>query len=128
MRTAYNDVHEFHRVFGHPACFKPTLQAEQRKHARADWIAEEVEELREAVTVEDQADAYIDILYFAVGGMVEMGIDPEPLWEIVHGANMAKVQRDGSVKRREDGKIIKPEGWQDPASLLRAEIERQRNG
>lgn len=125
MLTAYSDVHDFHRVFSHPANFTPTLQPDDRRLARADWIAEEVQELRDATTLEDQADAYIDILYFAVGGMVELGINPGPLWDIVHGANMAKVQPDGSVKRREDGKIVKPEGWQAPDELLRAEIARQ---
>ncbi len=125
MKNAYQDVHDFHRVFSHPANFTPVLQPDGRKHARADWIAEEVQELRDATTVMDQADAYIDIIYFAIGGMVEIGVDPGPLWDIVHGANMAKVQPDGSVKRRADGKIVKPEGWEAPDDKLRAEIERQ---
>lgn len=127
MRNEYNDVHDFHRIFDHPANFRPTVQPDNRKQARADWIAEETQELRDSTTVEDQADAYIDIIYFAIGGMVEIGVDPQPLWGIVHRANMAKVQPDGSVKRRDDGKIIKPIGWTAPDEAQRVEIARQRN-
>jgi len=121
----YVDVHEFHRVFDHPAHFSPVLQPADRVTARADWLDEEVGELREAKTIAEQADAYIDIIYFAVGGLVEMGVDPSELWRIVHGANMAKVQPDGSVKRREDGKIIKPEGWCEPDADIAMEIMAQ---
>lgn len=125
LSEAYRDVHEFHRVFDHPRNFTPTMQPHSRKEARADWIDEEVRELREASTLFDAADAYLDIAYFAIGGLVEMGVNPGELWRIVHGANMAKVQPDGSVKRREDGKIIKPEGWTPPDEDLKAEIARQ---
>lgn len=125
IAEAYRDVHQFHRVFDHPRNFTPTMQPHSRKEARADWIDEEVRELREASTLFDAADAYLDIAYFAIGGLVEMGINPGELWRIVHGANMAKVFPDGSVRRREDGKIIKPEGWTPPDEDLKAEIARQ---
>ena len=121
----YVDVHEFHRVFSHPARLTPGLQPADRVAARADWLDEEVGELRDAKNIYDQADAYIDIIYFAVGGLVEMGVDPSELWRIVHGANMAKVQPDGTVKRREDGKIIKPAGWRAPDEAIAEEINRQ---
>lgn len=35
-------------------------------------------------------------------------------WAEVHGSNMAKLQPDGTVLRREDGKVIKPDGWLPP--------------
>lgn len=123
--SMYEDVHAFHAAFGHPAHRSPVLQTDDRVNARRDWIAEEVDELGDALTIVDQADAYIDIIYFAIGGLVEIGVDPTNLWDIVHRANMAKVQPDGSVQRRPDGKIIKPEGWQAPEPQLVAEIERQ---
>jgi predicted HAD superfamily Cof-like phosphohydrolase len=125
MRNAYFDVHNFHRTFDHPRNLKPVLQPTDRVEARADWLDEEVIELREATTIAEQADAYIDIIYFAVGGLVEMGVNPEKLWSIVHGANMAKVWPDGTVRRRADGKIVKPDGWVAPDALIEAEIQRQ---
>jgi len=125
MRNAYFDVHDFHRTFDHPRNLRPVLQPADRVEARANWLDEEVIELREATTIAEQADAYIDIIYFAVGGLVEMGVNPEKLWSIVHGANMAKVWPDGTVRRRADGKIVKPDGWVAPDALIEAEIQRQ---
>ena len=52
------------------------------------------------------------------------GVNLSALFHIVHGANMAK--RDpatGQFLKREDGKIIKPAGWQPPD--VKAEIVRQ---
>jgi len=125
IRDAFCDVRDFHITFGHPAPPVPTVQPEDRAHKRGKWIVDEVDELQEATTLMEQADAYIDIIYFAVGGLVELGINPGPLWDIVHGANMAKRQPDGSVLRREDGKIIKPDSWVAPDAALHAELERQ---
>jgi len=44
------------------------------------------------------------------GTALEMGIDLEPHFNEVHASNMAK--RGGPV--REDGKMLKPEGWLPP--------------
>jgi predicted HAD superfamily Cof-like phosphohydrolase len=51
-------------------------------------------------------------------------MDLDPLFAIVHQANMGKVV-NGKVIRREDGKILKPAGWRDPKPLLEAETARQ---
>lgn len=55
-------------------------------------------------------DGLVDLIVVALGTAVEMGIDLDSFWEEVHRANMAKV---GGPKR-EDGKQLKPEGWQPP--------------
>lgn len=126
LRALMRDVTTFHTTFDHPVGRSgPQLQPVDRVEARSGWIDSETQELREATTVADQVDAYIDAIYFGVGGLVDIGVDAGPIWEIVHRANMAKVQPDGTVKRREDGKIIKPDGWQDPGPQIVAEVERQ---
>ena len=125
LNAAYVDVRQFHLVFGHPVADSPTLQNADRANARADWMAEEVQELRDAATIAEQVDAYIDVIYFAFGGLVEIGVEPSAVWELVHGANMAKLQPDGSVLRREDGKIIKPADWVAPDAAIAREIDRQ---
>jgi hypothetical protein len=86
---------------------------------------EELREFRAAHDVTDQADAMIDLIYFALGSLVEMGVHPSPLFAIVQKANMSKLWEDGKPRYDEDGKIVKPPGWQDPAPLLAAEIARQ---
>jgi len=82
------------------------LQPADRVEKRASWLEEEAQELREAKTIAEQADAYIDSIYFALGGLVELGVRPGEIWDLVHGANMAKVWPDGTVRRREDTKIV----------------------
>ena len=124
---AWEDVRAFHLAFDHAAPEAPELLHADLVHRRANWIEEEADELREAGTIAEQADAFIDIIYFALGGLVNLGVRPERLWDIVQNANMAKLWPDGRPHYRDgDGKVMKPAGWQDPAPLLEAEIDRQR--
>jgi predicted HAD superfamily Cof-like phosphohydrolase len=123
---AWEDVRAFHLAFAALAPEAPSLVERERVEARAAWIEEEVQELREAMTIVAQADAFIDVIYFALGGLVNLGIRPGPLWDIVQGANMAKLWPDGRPRYREgDGKVVKPDGWEDPGPKLAAEIHRQ---
>lgn len=128
LNQLWHDVRQFHITFDHPWRSKPGLQSTDRAEKRASWLEEEAQELREATTVAEQVDAYIDSIYFAVGGLVEIGVRPGTIWDLVHGANMAKVWPDGTVHRREDTKIIKPDGWVAPDAAIAAEIRRQQNG
>lgn len=89
-------------------------------------VNDEMEELVDAKNVTEQADALVDAIYYICDFAVRNGINLDPIFEIVHGANMQKVV-DGKVIRREDGKILKPEGWEDPAPKLEAEMKRQQN-
>jgi predicted HAD superfamily Cof-like phosphohydrolase len=123
---AWEDVRVFHLAFGHPAPPAPSLLPAQTAERRAAWIEEEAQELREATTLEGQADAFIDVIYFAMGGLVNLGVKPGALWDIVQAANMAKLWPDGRPRHREsDGKVIKPDGWEDPGPKLAEEIRRQ---
>lgn len=62
------------------------------------------------------ADGCADLLYVTYGTAVACGFDLEPICDLVHAANMAKV--GGPVV---NGKQLKPAGWQPPdvASELR---------
>lgn len=126
LDPAWEDVRAFHLAFGHPAGETPALLAAEAAHRRAAWIEEEAQELREATSIAEQADAFIDVIYFALGGLVHLGVRPGPLWEIVQAANMAKLWPDGRPRHRDsDGKVIKPDGWEDPGPKLAAEVRRQ---
>lgn len=55
---------------------------------------------------------------------LRLGFPMEAGWHEVHASNMAKVDKEtGKVIRREDGKILKPEGWVGPnlAAVLAGE-------
>ena len=81
-------------------------------------IQEEMKELFAAVLVTDrkeQLDALIDILVVTIGAIHSMGADAEGAWKEVMRTNFAKIdQETGKVRKREDGKVLKPVGWAPP--------------
>lgn len=81
-------------------------------------IKEEVDELQTAVDENDrveQLDALIDILVVTIGAIHSMGADADGAWKEVMRTNFAKIDRDtGKVRKREDGKVLKPLGWEPP--------------
>ncbi len=123
MNTQYRQVREFHKAFGHPAPGTPRPLEKERAGARAAWMREEVEEFIAASNIYEQADAMIDLIYFALGTLVEMGVAPDAAFDIVHAANMTKLWPDGKPRFRADGKAVKPRDWQDPEPLLREYID-----
>jgi predicted HAD superfamily Cof-like phosphohydrolase len=102
----------------------PQLLTPQGVSFITQMVHDELEELSESKSIAEQADAFVDIIYYLMDSAVRHGIDLDPLFNIVHQANLSKIV-DGKVIRRADGKILKPEGWKDPEPLLHAEIERQ---
>jgi predicted HAD superfamily Cof-like phosphohydrolase len=73
-----------------------------------------------------QVDGFADILYFGNGGFVELGVKPDRVFSCVHKSNMKKIWPDGKPHYNEDGKVVKPEGWQPPERFIEKEIERQK--
>lgn len=124
MKKEWNDVREFHEKFGHPVAERPVMIDKRRALSRAKWMQEEVAEFLIADDIYEQADAMIDLMYFALGTMVEMGLEADELFAIVQQANMAKLWSDGKPHYNpKDGKVIKPEGWEDPAPKIKAYID-----
>ena len=104
---------------------RPILMSKEKINFIRQMVRDEMEELAEAKNVTDQADALVDAIYYICDTAVKHGINLDPLFNIVHQANMKKIVK-GRVIKRKDGKILKPKGWQDPAPLLAEEIERQK--
>ena len=80
-------------------------------------IEEEANELADAIRAHDQLetlDALIDILVVTIGAIHSMGSDAEGAWKEVMSTNFAKIGEDGKVRKREDGKVLKPIGWVPP--------------
>ena len=81
-------------------------------------IQEEVSELQTAVDNNDlveQLDALIDIMVVTVGAVQSLGADGEGAWKEVMSTNFAKIDSlTGRVRKREDGKVLKPVGWRPP--------------
>lgn len=121
---ALNLVAEFNRAFGHDIAESPiTTERLSTDLAllRFKLIHEEFEELKKAFNEKDLLDfidAIQDLKYVLYGAELALGIDSETHFAEVHDANMRKLGPDGNPIYREDGKILKPEGWVGPDHLM----------
>ena len=81
-------------------------------------IVEEMQELSVAINDNDrveQLDALIDILVVTIGAIHSGGFAAEDAWKEVMATNFAKIDHEtGKVRKREDGKVLKPTGWTPP--------------
>lgn len=81
-------------------------------------IREEYTELMQANAEDDRLemlDAMIDILVVTIGAIHSMGADAEGAWKEVMATNFNKIDKQsGRVRKREDGKVLKPQGWLPP--------------
>ena len=80
-------------------------------------IEEEHRELKQALADNNDVevlDALIDILVVTIGAIHSAGFDAEGAWKEVMATNFAKIGNDGKVRKREDGKVLKPVGWTPP--------------
>ena len=85
-----------------------------------DLIHEEFnEEFKVALENNDrveQLDALIDILVVTIGAIHSGGFNAEGAWKEVMRTNFEKIDKEtGKVRKREDGKVLKPAGWVAPA-------------
>ena len=127
-------VQQFHRTYFMPDRVRdgqePTLDYE-RLHMRVSLIREEfaellgavygkearaiVEEATQRATAADDgtrdiietADALGDLVYVIYGMALESGIDLNRVLAEIQASNLSKLMPDGSVKLREDGKVLK---------------------
>lgn len=91
---------------------------------RSRMLAEEVRELEEASSLEDQLKELTDVLYVAVGCAVTIGLSDtqiQELFEIVHDANMTKTL--GGIQRLPDGKVAKSDTYIPPMGKIRIWID-----
>jgi len=83
-----------------------------------DLIVEEFAEFIEAFNMEDDAeqlDACMDMIWVILGYCHMKKFDIRGGWDEVAKSNLCKIDSNtDKVIRREDGKILKPEGWKPP--------------
>ena len=105
------DVHAFQL-----ACEQHS--SEENAELYAKLIEEEFNEFKKALLDEDnveQLDACMDMIWVILGYCHMKKFKASLAWDEVAKSNFAKVDKaTGKVIRREDGKILKPEGWKPP--------------
>lgn len=113
MNKWQSDLVEFHKKFDLEINDRPDIPTKETVKLRYELIKEETNETLKALDGGDLielADGIVDSIYVLLGTAVSFGINVNQVWTEVHKTNMAKV--GGNV--REDGKILKPEGWKPP--------------
>ena len=79
-------------------------------------IQEEFDETLDAFSKGDTievADGLADMVWVIMGLASSLGIPFDKVWDEVSASNMSKVV-DGKLIKREDGKVLKPEGYFRP--------------
>lgn len=109
-------VEEFHRSVGAPIRHNnPTLDFD-RLGLRLDLLAEEYEEVLDAVHSGDVADVakeLADLVYVTYGFAVEAGIPLDIIVAEIHASNMSKLDEDGKPIVRHDGKVLKGPNYRE---------------
>ena len=118
MSKVFTDVQVFLTACGQHTPSSPDANVSELAELYKKLIKEEVEEFWEAEAASDDAeqlDACFDMIWVIVGYMKARGWDCSAAWDEGAKSNLAKIDpTTGKVIRREDGKILKPEGWQPP--------------
>ena len=114
MTNTFRDQEKFMR-----ACDQTvgTYNKEQYK-LYLDLMDEEWKELKAALLMEnrvEQLDALLDFIVVTTGAIHSAGFDAEGAWKEVMKTNFAKIDHEtGKVRKRDDGKVLKPIGWTPP--------------
>lgn len=141
-RTNYEMIQEFHDVFSRtPRVDKPTEISDESRLLRYNLIKEEfietaaelgyLPEIKEQtifncyghpgkVDISKLAKELADLLYVVYGTADVYGIPMDDVFREVHESNMSKLDDNGKVLRRDDGKVLKGPNYRPPdiAKLL----------
>ena len=110
MTNPFRDQEKFMK-----ACDQSVTGDQAQFDMYMDLIDEEYKELKDAPDDIETVDALIDILVVTIGALHSMGADAEGAWKEVMKTNFAKIDKEtGKVRKREDGKVLKPVGWVPP--------------
>jgi predicted HAD superfamily Cof-like phosphohydrolase len=117
MTEQIKQVIEFHEKFLQTMETKPSLLPLAEARLRYALGKEELDEYLEAAInndVVETLDSFADQLYILLGSIVKHGMQDMiiPAFNLVHENNMKKLGPDGKPIFREDGKIIKPAGFE----------------
>ena len=119
-RSTLDQVQEFHETYGLPVAPQQTLADDKTRQLRINLLAEELDELKEALEQGDMVetlDALIDLQYVLDGAFLSFGMQgvKTEAFEEVHRSNMSKLGADGKPIRREsDGKVLKGPDFFEP--------------
>ena len=115
--TNFEKVAEFMKACDQQVVETPQIPDEFTTSLRLHLIHEEVHELVEGIRNRDIveiADALTDILYVVYGAGHAFGIPLDKCFDEVQRSNMTKVMPNGKVLKNAEGKVMKPDTYEEP--------------
>ena len=116
MKNQINQVARFNEAFGQKIAIQPTNISPEEAELRFNLQQEELDEYKQATqegNIVEILDSLVDQAYILCGTILQHGLQDvfEEAFNLVHQNNMSKLGEDGKPILREDGKILKPEGY-----------------
>ena len=120
-RDCVQDIHEMHSKYGVREVVSKfdANKLDTYLTFRANFLQEELNELKTANNADDAVDALIDLCVVAIGTLDAFGVDAYTAWDRVHKANMNK---EVGIKESRPNPLglpdlIKPQGWTAPTHV-----------
>lgn len=117
MKTNFDLVKEFDRVFETPR--EGSIDDKMLANLRYNLMKEELGEVFTELfsfprDKKKLAKELADLLYVVYGTAYAYNLPIDAVFKEVHRSNMSKVGLDGTIKRREDGKVLKGPDYRPP--------------
>lgn len=120
-RDWVQDIHEMHSKYGVREVVSKfdANKLDTYLTFRANFLQEELDELKKSNNADDAVDALIDLCVVAIGTLDAFGVDAYTAWDRVHKANMNK---EVGIKESRPNPLglpdlIKPQGWTAPTHV-----------
>lgn len=117
MMSMGDDVFEFIEAVGPLDGYTGRPNDDRLVDIYSNLVDEEYQEFISAPNDANKLNEAMDLCWVVLGYCIARGWDTEGAWKELTRSNMSKLQVDpatGKLKRRADGKILKPEGWKGP--------------
>lgn len=125
MTDLVSDIVDFNEIVLGIAQRKPTLLSTNEYQISVNCLNEEIKEFNHAHINDDLVgciDAMIDNLYFTVGVLYKLGLNPDQIkqcFAAVHLANMTKNKGENAKRATGAADAVKPEGWVGPEEMIK---------
>ena len=126
MDTIVKSVYDFNRRV---ILMPDTLPMQPLSSELRDWfvkaLTEEIEEFAQAWEADEfvgQVDAILDLIYFAVGRLQQMGlteVQTMTCFNAIHQANMTKRRGLQAKRGNVEADAVKPDDWVSPETRIR---------
>lgn len=125
--TTFFNVRRMHHHYGIAYQGEPRFLNKEEREFRLKAMLEELDEYRDAETLEEELDALVDLIIFALGTIDRQGLPFTHAFDVVIKANMQKQLGPNTGKDRGEFRLdlVKPLGWKAPdlAPIIQRRIE-----